>query len=257
MALLILCLLILSNCDNATTESASNRVPDSPTNLSIASTGLNDNHLLWKDNSDNEEGFYVERSVNDSSHFSILDSVQKNLVAFIDTGLVQGTQFFYRIRAYNEHGLSEYSNTIGAMTLGPSISITPEYSSIGIGESIELIIQIDNISTPVYGISIRIAYDSDIVDFDANNFMLGNLFNSNAIAFAQVSGSIAYLMITMTDNQAYFSGSGEVGVVTFIGLNSGLSSLSFIESDLLLYNSEGNIILIDGLKMKPAEIIVN
>ena len=67
-------------------------------------------NLGWKDNSSNEDGFCIERST-DGTHFSELTRTPPNTTSFVDNSAEPGTKYYYRVRAYNNYGLSGYSNT--------------------------------------------------------------------------------------------------------------------------------------------------
>lgn len=71
--------------------------------------------LFWTDNSDNETGFYIERSVDGSSFFRF-STVGANTETFTDTGLLNEVQYWYRVQAFNSAGNSDYSNIATATT---------------------------------------------------------------------------------------------------------------------------------------------
>ena len=59
--------------------------------------------LSWKDNSNNETGFKIERSL-DGTTFSQIAAVGANTVSYTNTGLADATRYHYRVRAYNAAG---------------------------------------------------------------------------------------------------------------------------------------------------------
>lgn len=65
--------------------------------------------LQWEDNSTNETGFKIERALGSGSFVQIA-TVGANVVTYRDTGLADGAQYQYRVRAYNGAGHSAYSN---------------------------------------------------------------------------------------------------------------------------------------------------
>ena len=72
-------------------------------------------YLDWTDNSNNEEGFIIERkSVN--GIFNIIDSVDANVTSYTDWNLIDTTLYQYRVRAFNQNLLSDYSNEIEILT---------------------------------------------------------------------------------------------------------------------------------------------
>jgi len=79
----------------------------------VSSSQIN---LSWTDNSNNETGFKVERSKNNSHSFSQIATVGANVATYSDTGLSRASTYYYRVRAYNAGGNSAYSNIASATT---------------------------------------------------------------------------------------------------------------------------------------------
>jgi PKD repeat protein len=66
--------------------------------------------LLWKDNSNNETGFHIERAPSGSTNFAVVGTVGADVTTFKDT-VSRGT-YVYRVRAFNATAVSAYSNTV-------------------------------------------------------------------------------------------------------------------------------------------------
>ncbi len=91
-----------------------------PTNLvATALTGSRIN-LSWDDNSSGEINFEIERSLTSGSGFSLVATVGANVTTYQDTGLANGTQYFYRVRAVSGIN-SDYSNEDDATTFIPFV----------------------------------------------------------------------------------------------------------------------------------------
>ena len=93
--------------------------PDDPTDLAAVATSTSVNDLSWTDNSSDESGFDIERSL-DGVSFSLLDTVPANQATYVDTGLAASTAYYYRGNAYNGAGVSGWSNTSNATTFDPA-----------------------------------------------------------------------------------------------------------------------------------------
>jgi subtilisin family serine protease len=74
-------------------------------------------NLSWTDGSTNESGFRIERCQGAGcTNFTQIASVAANATSYQNTGLAAGTTYNYRVRAFNNDGNSDYSNTAGATT---------------------------------------------------------------------------------------------------------------------------------------------
>jgi len=98
--------------------------PLAPTNLTLSLVGGNTQiRLQWRDNATNEQGFYVERSV-DGGAFAPLTTVparnQTGGVSYVDTTVVPGSSYSYRVAAYNAIAATAW------ITAGPiSVPVPP------------------------------------------------------------------------------------------------------------------------------------
>jgi hypothetical protein len=101
-------------------------------------TGSSSIALNWADNSDNEDGFRVERS-EDGVNFSEVTSVAANSQSFGDSGLLANTTYDYRVEAYASSVTSGYSNVATATTdeivAGSSLQVrSVTVSTVGMGK---------------------------------------------------------------------------------------------------------------------------
>lgn len=107
-------------------------VPSAPT--SCVATYISDSQidLSWIDNSNNEDGFKVYRSV-DSGTFTIFTTVPSNTIGTNDTSVSQDHSYQYRVFSYNTIGLSNFceTSTICTSPLPPSnVLATKEGSTV-------------------------------------------------------------------------------------------------------------------------------
>lgn len=65
--------------------------------------------LNWTDNSDNEDGFVIEREVAVGDVYEVIDTVAANVTSYIDTNVIVLT-YNYRVGAFNAAGSSAFSD---------------------------------------------------------------------------------------------------------------------------------------------------
>lgn len=123
--LLMFLLQIVSGCSSKQTTDSTNIPPIAvPTNLKAEILSEKRVLLTWQDNSNNEDGFKVERKEEEKDWIQIA-VVGFNTVNYIDSNLTPGKTYSYRVRAYNSSVNSDYSNEVSITT---PLIIAPELS---------------------------------------------------------------------------------------------------------------------------------
>jgi PKD repeat protein len=89
--------------------------PAAPSGLSVEAVSATQINLLWIDNSLDEYGFQIDRSL-DSTNWSQIDSVDADITIYIDTTVSPNTTCFFRVRAFNGSGSSDYSDVASTTT---------------------------------------------------------------------------------------------------------------------------------------------
>ena len=83
-------------------------MPKAPSDLKVMElTG--GGHLTWKDNSDNEAQFMIERKVGTGA-FAVLATLPFNTTQYHDAPLVAGTTYGYRVMAMGKEAGTEHNN---------------------------------------------------------------------------------------------------------------------------------------------------
>ncbi len=91
--------------------------PEAPSELNAAPIANREIELNWRDNSNNETGFNIERRTIQSSFFTVAN-VDANSTHFVDRFLLSdSTTYIYRIKAVNDFTSSDYSNEFSVTTL--------------------------------------------------------------------------------------------------------------------------------------------
>jgi alpha-tubulin suppressor-like RCC1 family protein len=117
-------------------QSSAGYIINAPSNLSAILTPPYQADLSWIDNSNNEDGFEIWRSV-DSTNYAPLYTLNADVVSYSDTSLLASTTYCYRVRAFNNIGdKSAYSNAVSITTPG-------EWSLISAGADHVIALKID------------------------------------------------------------------------------------------------------------------
>jgi len=94
-----------------------------PSGLTAAALDNMSIELQWTDTSLIEDGFEIERSLDGVSNWMMIASAPPSngsggVVTYQDGNLSPDTEYFYRVRAFNQNSNSAYSNVASATTLG-------------------------------------------------------------------------------------------------------------------------------------------
>ena len=139
----------------------------------------------------------------------------------------------------------------------PKIYLSPANANVSLNEQTSLEIKIEDNQKSFFGISMQILYDNTKLGFvDSSGFVAGSMFDQNAISFAQKNGSIIHLSLSQLNGQTSTSGSGTIGTITFSAIGTGNSEITFIEENLVFYDSNGEEIVISDLNIASATIAV-
>lgn len=92
--------------------------PANPSSLTAAIVSATQVELHWKDNSNNETGFKIERKPAQGQYVEI-GSTGANAASYSDKTVSPATTYFYHIRSYNNTGNSLYSNEVTAYVPAP------------------------------------------------------------------------------------------------------------------------------------------
>ncbi|GAA5034668.1 hypothetical protein GCM10011506_29330 [Marivirga lumbricoides] len=106
--------------------------PSQPSNLQATIISNSQIDLNWTDNSNNEEGFEIYRSLNQNANYQLVHLSAANETSWTDSDLSGGTTYYYKIKAINFNGSSDFTGPISATTTGnpPSPASPANFSLI-------------------------------------------------------------------------------------------------------------------------------
>jgi hypothetical protein len=103
------------NANNALNSDINAISPVKPTRLKVLAVTTGTISFEWVDNSNVEDGFIIERK-DPGGSFGQIATAGVNVKSFSDSGLAEGTTYYYRVYAYNANGSSQYSNALAITT---------------------------------------------------------------------------------------------------------------------------------------------
>jgi peptide/nickel transport system substrate-binding protein len=109
---------------------APDNILSSPTNLIAITDSWNQISLQWTDTESNEDGFRIQRKLGVTGTYTEIATVGPNINTYIDTDLIPGGIYYYRVQSYN-------------FTLGSS-----DWSNEGINTTLNALAPILNVITP-------------------------------------------------------------------------------------------------------------
>jgi hypothetical protein len=66
--------------------------------------------LTWTDNSNNEDGFKIERKSGTAGTYAQIATAEANVSSYTELGLINSATYSYRLSAFNSAGSSPYSS---------------------------------------------------------------------------------------------------------------------------------------------------
>jgi hypothetical protein len=112
-------------------NAAAPTAPTAPTLLDATTVSSTAIDLTWTDNSANETGFKIERKTGVGGTYVQIATNQIDDTTYSDTGLTASTEYYYRVRAYNNTGNSSYATEDNATTSSTTAVATPTIAPNG------------------------------------------------------------------------------------------------------------------------------
>lgn len=90
--------------------------PTAPSVPAASALGQSSIRVTYTDNSNNEDGFIVERSADGVTGFASVGTPAAGIATYDDTGLSANTTYYYRVKATNAGGNSATTSVVNAAT---------------------------------------------------------------------------------------------------------------------------------------------
>ena len=143
-------------------------------------------------------------------------------------------------------------------TPAPSLSLSSSSSSILVGGTATISLEITDLETSVFGISMLISYDTTVVEVDtSNSFDQGAYFGTNAISLFETVDDKVHFSITEVRDDVMVSGTGTICEFDVTGLFLGVSQFTIVPEEIYFIDDNGDAVIITELEVGDLTITVS
>jgi len=144
----------IGGCDSPASNTAPVRTPIkplvAPTGLTARAVSESEITLTWTDNSNNEDGFKIERKAG-ADEFAEVGSAAADVTTFSSQPLGPSTRYTFRVRAFNAETTSPYSSEAQATTLAQPAGVlqvakTLNFGKVPLGTTVTKMLKVRNAS---------------------------------------------------------------------------------------------------------------
>jgi len=196
-------------------------------------------NLSWVDNSTNETGFSIERALADQV-FSPIASVGANVITYSDSTVTSGTQYYYRVRAFNANGYSDYSNVCVAQVATPLLNTAPTIGDVGNQSVTEdtatgvLAFTVGDAETAAGSLSVT-ATSSNLTLLPTANVVLGGSGANRTVTLTPAANQSGTATVTLTVSDGTATAS-DTFILTVLAVND-RPTISAVANQVVVKNS--------------------
>lgn len=151
--------------------------PVAPATLAATPVSAAQINLRWQDNANNETEFRLERSITNNQNFVEIAIVAKNVTSYEDKNLEAGATYYYRVKAVNKGGVSDYSNELQTQTQVPPPPTAPHSLVLQVLSPTQIKLSWQDAATTETGFTIERSTGN------ANSFVAVTTVVANSIAY--------------------------------------------------------------------------
>jgi len=125
----------------------------------------------------------------------------------------------------------------------------PDAVNISAGEETSISLEFSKLTTPIFGMSLQISYDTTYVSFsDTLQIESGDFLGTDALTFTRISDSTIYLTITRIQGQDSAVGASVICTLPVTGRAVGSSTIELVDDSVHLFDSAGDEIEVARLE---------
>ncbi|MGD8305262.1 MAG: PQQ-dependent sugar dehydrogenase [Ignavibacteria bacterium] len=150
-----------------------------PSQLIANATAPDEVLVSWADNESEEEGYNIERKTGENGNYDLLETLGPNIQTYTDQTVEANTIYYYRVYAFLDQIISEYSNEDSAKT-----PIATSLDDLNTPYEFNLKQNYPNPFNPITSIKYQIANDEfvNLVVFNSLGEKVAILVNENKMA---------------------------------------------------------------------------
>jgi len=206
-------------------------IPKTPTSLTLSGETVNSIDLSWSDNSNNETGFQIERSLTSfGGDFVLIHTTAAGVTSYTDSGLELNTRYFYRVRAVNASGPSLYSSIKDTYTSLSQLQAPTGLSASATDEHTVHLTWTDHAVSET-------GYKIERSNTSGTGFSEIHTTSDNVTSFtdeALIDGTRYFYRVRATDGSNYSDYSNEASATTILAAPTGLSAIVVDGNSILL-----------------------